>query len=253
LILLAIASHVFAQTTPAALKFEAASIKPSPPESRPSMGCHAVDLPRTTIGLGRCVFHHATLRDIISQAYPPENGALRPPERITGGPGWIEGSVFDIEAEAPDPAKANITQLREMLQTLLKDRFHLVLHRERRAFSGYYMVEAKDGFKLKEAAGPLTPAQVSAAKAPGSHPLFANNMPLPWFADLLSVMLKEPIVDKTGIPGKYNYFLNSAETGDELAGSVFTAIQEQLGLKLEAAKIPFDILVIDSVERPTPN
>jgi uncharacterized protein (TIGR03435 family) len=253
--ILGFSSQPGAQTGPASsIKFEVASIRPSPPDARSSFGCHGVDLPRTTIPLGRCVFHHTTLRTIISQAYPAPNAAIRVEQRIIDGPSWVDGSFFDIEAAAAEPEKTSMEQLRQMLQSLLKDRFHLAVHQETKEFSGYYLVEAKDGFKLKEAGGPPTDAELAAIRKPGNHAFSAFNMTLVYFADLLStVILKEPVVDKTGIPGKYTYIFNSAETGDELAGSIFTALQEQLGLKLESAKIPFEIIVIDRAERPTPN
>ena len=81
--------------------------------------------------------------------------------------------------------------------------------------------------------------------------MFANNMTLTEYAGLLSMNVKAPVVDKTGIAGKYNIFLFSAETGDETGGSIFSALQEQLGLKLESQKISFEIYVIDHAEKPS--
>ena len=79
---------------------------------------------------------------------------------------------FDVEAEAPDPPASTIEQLRQMLQTMLADQFHLAFHKETKEFSGYYLTPAKDGFKLKEAAGPLAGSELTAARKPGAF--FAN-------------------------------------------------------------------------------
>jgi hypothetical protein len=102
----------------APLKFEVASVKPSPPDMRKAGGGHGVDLHRTTIPLGRCIFHHANLRTIIKQAYPLNIvGITLLLERVIGGPAWIDGSPFDIEAKAEDPETTTIEQLRQMLRT----------------------------------------------------------------------------------------------------------------------------------------
>jgi uncharacterized protein (TIGR03435 family) len=203
--------------------------------------------------LGRCVLRHATLRSLIKQAYPLDIlGVSVLQERVIGGPSWIDGSRFDLEAKAEDPSTATTDQLRKMLQTLLSDSFKLGFHRETRETSGYYMISAKSGFKLKESTAPLTPEDFAAARRRSSgQPLFANNTTLTNYAGLLSIYLKAPIVDKTGIPGKYNIFLFSTETGDQTSGSIFSALQEQLGLKLEPQKISFDIYVIDHAEKPS--
>jgi uncharacterized protein (TIGR03435 family) len=241
------------QVATAPLKFEVASVKPSLPDTRQSLGCHSVDVSRTTIPLGRCIFRHANLRTIIKQAYPLSIiGVSLLQERVLGGPAWIDGSPFDVEAKAEDPSTTTIDQLRQMLRTLLKERFQLSFHMETRQTSGYYMTPTKDGFKLKESTGPLSSADYAAAtRRSGGRPLVANNMTLTDYADLLSINVKAPVVDKTNIPGKYNIFLFSAETGDETSGSIFSALQEQLGLKLEPQKISFEIYVIDHAEKPS--
>jgi uncharacterized protein (TIGR03435 family) len=194
---------------------------------------------------------------MVAQAYPISVSlrlAVGIEKVVSGGPEWIDGSYFDIEAKAEDPM-ATLDQLRRMLQTLLKDRFQLLLHAETREFSGYHMVPAKDGFKLNVSNGPLTAAEYSAAiRNSGLRPFFANNMTLSEYAELIGMQLKMPIVDKTGISGKFNIFLDSAETGGgEFAPSIFTAFQEQLGLKLEVEKISFEILLIDHAEKPSEN
>jgi uncharacterized protein (TIGR03435 family) len=237
------------QTVPA--RFEVASIKPASSDATPVSGCHGADspTPNGTIPLGRCLFRRQTIINILRFAYPLEP-RLWSGSQIVGGPSWLKSDFFEIEAETESPEATTTAQLREMLQTLLKDKFRLAVHTETRELSGYYMLPVKDGFKLKKAVASLNSPQVAALRKPGDRSLFANFQTLGDYAGLLSLMTKMTIVDKTGIPGKSNIVLDSAETGDELAPSIFTAMPEQLGLKLEAQKILFDFIVIDHIEKP---
>jgi uncharacterized protein (TIGR03435 family) len=246
-------SCVASRAVRGALKFEAAAIRPSLPDTRPSGGCRGADLLSTTDPLGRCILRHATLRTLIQRAYPLDLAAVTlVQQRVLGGPSWIDDSFYDIEAKAENESDTTTEQRREMLRTLLKDRFQLAIHTETRETNGYQLLEAKGGFRLKEATAPATPADVATARRrSGGLPFFANNTTLADYGALLSMFVKAPIIDKTGIPGKYNIFLYSAETGDATAGSVFSALQEQLGLRLEAEKIQYEVHVIDRAERPS--
>jgi len=206
------------------------------------------------VPLGRCVYRHINFRILIAQAFPDLPASFRTVAgigaQVTGGPGWIGSSFFDIEGEAADPATTTSDQLREMLHTLLKDRFQLEFHMETKEVAAYAMVSAKDGPKLTESAGPVTPEEAR-RRPPGS--LFAGDMTLSDFAALLSIYMKTPVVDKTGLTRKYTMALNSFETGDGTAASIFTALPEQLGLRLEPQKIQFPVFVIDHLEKPAEN
>lgn len=138
-----------------------------------------------------------------------------------------------------------------MLQSVLKDRFQLAFHMETKEMSAYLMVQAKEGLKLKKSGGPPTAEEMR--RRPAGRALFAPNMSLSDFADLLSVTMKIPILDKTGVAGNFTITLYSAETGDDTAASIFTAMPEQLGLRLEPQKVPFPVFVIDHLERPSEN
>jgi uncharacterized protein (TIGR03435 family) len=244
--------------TPTPLKFEVASVKRSPPDARPGpFGCHGTDA-RTgmplLVPLGRCVYRHINFRNLIVQAFPNLPISFRAvagiDAQVTGGPGWIGGSFFDIEGKAADAATTTSDQLREMLHTLLKDRFQLDFHMETKELAAYAMVSAKDGPKLKESAGPVTAEEAGRRHA---RSLYAADMTLSDFAALLSIYVKTPVVDKTGLTRKYTITLNSLETGDDTAASIFTAMPEQLGLRLESQKIQFPVFVIDHLEKPTEN
>jgi len=185
------------------------------------------------------------------------------PYQIIGGPKWMDSDRYDIAAKAEGegtPAKA---QVRLMLQALLADRFRLRVHRETREMLVYMLVIGKGGPKLKESAtgsqssfslssgGPLTEITVSR----GSMEQLAIH--------LSSAGIGRPVLDRTGLTGSYDYKLrwtsgmSAAPDGTPAdAGgqpSIFTAIQEQLGLKLESGKGPTELVVIDNVEKPSEN
>jgi len=164
---------------------------------------------------------------------------------------------FDIRAKSQGPA--DLATLRRMLQDLLATRFHLVLHREMRPVSVYEMVAAKGGPKLPptkdEPAAPHR-ATESLPRVQDGHFLFFDTS-LSEFAAKLSLLrgIDRPIVNKTEIKGNYDITLKSAASmireGDET--SLFSLIQNQLGLKLVPAKAPMEFLVVDSVDRPSAN
>jgi uncharacterized protein (TIGR03435 family) len=223
---------------------------------------------------GKLFVTNDSLRALILMAYRIENSQL------IGGPAWINSDRFDIRAEAAtapreDPHKMSEAQLeafeeREQLrlQALLQDRFQLKLHRETRKLPIYALIVAKHGPKLRE-----TPASTAPYKhrhlsfSPGQ--LYAVGVPLRFFAKQLSNQLGRPVVDKSGLKGIYDFTLKWTPErsqrklfGPESKGlptstsngpSIFTALREQLGLKLKAERGPVEVLVIDHVERPSPN
>jgi uncharacterized protein (TIGR03435 family) len=213
------------------------------------------------------------------------------PPKIEGGPAWKDSDRYRINAKAEGNASPEMMQ-GPMFQALLEDRFKLKIHRETRAASVYALTVAKGGFKLRRVdAGSCTPmdySQPAAPRQPDEKPVcgvggFGRRGSLA-FADIPAVSLDEfakrlggrldrPVIDRTGITGLFDFHLEFApdeatpglrgplpdggdpnRPSDQTGGqSIFTALQQQLGLKLEAAKGPVEFLVIDHVERPTEN
>jgi len=193
---------------------------------------------------------------VIETAY-----GITEPSRIFGAPDWAKNSGFyDIDAKVAGEDVAAYGKLRlddkkRMLQPLLANRFHLKAHIEQREIPIYQLVLAKGGPKLKEA---TADEAGKAAIISRQGKIECNSMPLTSLPWILNSEAGRPVVDKTGLTGKYDFTLDyvpvaKAATDDSGGPSIFTALQEQLGLKLEPAKAPMDVLVIDSVERPTAN
>ena len=168
-------------------------------------------------------------------------------------PDWATSVGFDISAKG-NPA-ATDSQLRAMIQALLADRFQLQAHSETRELPIYALVVDRKGHKLSPGTDPSPPGLNS-----GPGYVVAQKVSLLNLARVLASRVDRPIVDRTGLMGRFDFALEwapdqigNAVAPDTSAPSLFTAIQEQLGLKLEATRGPVDVLVIDSVERPTPD
>lgn len=244
-----------AQAQPAPLAFEVASVKPSTLGSGVRGGCHGIDSkysPKEMASappLGRCVITDGRLSHLISIAYG------RPVGLMKGGQDWvIAGSErFNIEAKAEDPTKATEQQLLEMLQNLLAERFQLKFHLESKDMPGFGLYVAKNGPKLQKATGDevVTSFGASLKPFPGQPiNLTARKWSISMLTSLLSQIGPGPMVDQTGLSGFYDFKL----AWDEAAGpSLFTALQEQLGLRLESQKVPVSFFVIDSAQKPTAN
>ncbi len=164
--------------------------------------------------------------------------------------------VFDVSAKAEGDRSLTKEEFRPLLQKLLADRFHLQLHREMREMPVYVMVIGKSGVKFHESD--------AAAPFKSNHGVNGRNQ----YMDLSQATMEDvadqlgvdrPVIDKTGLKGKYDIHLeatpefriNSSPQPDDL--STFDAIQQQLGLKLEAQKMPIEVLVIDHIEKPSEN
>jgi len=202
---------------------------------------------------------------------------------IVGGPGWIRSDQFDIHAKAEGNPSGSV-MMGPMLQSLLEDRFQLKIHRETREGPVYALTVAKGGFKLQprtadcpppptfDPANPPNPAAMrAAASAPdacGMRMTTGQNRIVEFkgttiasFATNLSLNVTDlPVIDRTGITGLFNIHLefradDFATTDAPATGgpSLFTALEEQLGLKLERTRGPSDVLVVDKVERPSEN
>jgi uncharacterized protein (TIGR03435 family) len=244
-------------------EFEVASIKPSKPGTRTTFG----------VGNGGASEANVSLKALMAFAYRLQE------YQILGGPSWVGSDRFDIEARAAD-RKADPDQLRLMLQSLFADRFKLALHRETKPSNVFALVVAKNGPKIKLSTDQFSP-DANGPSPPGSGPghgvirmtfgnIIGNAVSISHFVSLLSQRLDRPVVDKTSLTGRFDIRLRwtpdvgenpLSPSGDPLpqaptdpsAPSIFAAIQEQLGLKLEAAKGRVEFLVIDHVERPSEN
>jgi uncharacterized protein (TIGR03435 family) len=187
--------------------------------------------------------------------------------QVSGGPSWTETERYDIDAVAANPFTQE--ESRVMLQALLADRFGLVIHRETHDKPGYALVVAKNGPKL---VAPVDDSSVLFSRtSSGDTTLKAPNVTMKRFADALSVTLQSIVVDQTGIDGRFDVSmqwtpdpailprLKSGEpapppASDAIPGpSIFTVVQEKLGLKLESKKVPVEVIVIDRASRPSEN
>jgi len=224
-----LATHALAQP-PA---FEAATIKPS--VDRPG---HSGSHSRT----GMIVLTGQTLKGLICNAYQVRDF------QVTGGPKWIDGDRFDVNAKAEGAAEG--PQLRAMLQTLLADRFQLVFHHEQKIAPAYALVLGKSGLKIK----PVEGATGSGSNG-GKGELTVTGMTMSRFADVLSRELKGPVVDLTETPGAYDFKLTWSIDGDanDDQSSLLAELQSQLGVKLESRKLPIDLIVVDKAEKPSEN
>lgn len=193
---------------------------------------------------------------------------------ISGLTGWANSERFDINAKIVDmdaDALKKVTgeQRQAMLQQLLADRFQLKVHLQTEVLPTYEMVIAKGGPKIKEVEPPGDDPDADKSKefkGMGRGSMMVNNttlqahdIPLDSLAYSLSGRLSRTVVDKTGLKGKYDIVLTwspddgSTAAADSSAPSLFTALQEQLGLKLQPSKAPLETLVVDHVEPPTEN
>ena len=232
--------------------FEVATIKPSQPDEQ-----------RAVMVVGRRLVTRAnSLVDLMMFAYGVH------PAQIVDGPEWTNAEKFDVVIEPDLPGRPSTAQMRSIMQKLLADRFKLAFHHAQRNLPVYRLVIAKGGPKITPASQEHRATNTaSAGFSPGM--LVVGNATMGEFTSLLQryIRMDRPVVDHTGIEGKYDFKLdwtpdfpqaegNSPATSPAAqrdAPSLFTAIQEQLGLKLEAAREPADVLVVDRVEKPSEN
>ncbi len=170
------------------------------------------------------------------------------------GPEWLNADRYDFVAKAAAPVPED--QLRLMLQTLLADRFKLTLHRQTKVFQAYLLTIGKNGPKFQESksegASNIVPRQDTMS-------VVISRTPLSQLTEMLSKVLQTPVVDMTGLIGRYDITLNLAKYLQDLqpagggppdvVGVLLSGVQEELGLKLEAKKTPLDLLIIDGAEK----
>jgi uncharacterized protein (TIGR03435 family) len=174
--------------------------------------------------------------------------------QISGGPGWTGSDRYDVVAKPEGGAREQ--QIKQMLQTLLTDRFQLRFHRETREGAVYALLVGKDGSKLQPAPQSDTSGITSGRnRTTGLSTLKGERSSLDEIAANLSAQLERPVFDKTGLTGKFDFELSWVpdQTPTVSGPSLFTAVQEQLGLRLESQRGPIEIFVIDQVSRPPEN
>ena len=233
--------------------FEVATIKPSKP-----------DQPGKLFGVrgDRIKTINTTLSDLITFAYGVHA------KQIVGGPDWLGSEKFDIDGQPDTPGAPNSQQLRTMFQKLLAERFQLKFHRDTKELSAYVLSAAKSGPKMTKS--DADPNALPALFFRGLGVLTVQNATMDDFAHLMqSAVLDRPVVDQTGLPGKWNFLLKWTPDESQFGGMgmkvpppsdaidapppLFTAIQEQIGLKLDAGKAQVGVLVLDHVEKPSAN
>jgi uncharacterized protein (TIGR03435 family) len=252
----------FTSAHAATLAFEVASVKPAPPPTGPGL----------RVGMnsdaGRITYSNVTLRNVLTQAYKVKDSQIV-------GHDWLKSERYDITAKLPEGATKE--QIPEMLQTLLAERFKLALHRETKVMPVYAIVAAKNGPKLHEAEAESTKKGLRMMMGPKGMQL-TGSVTIERLADSLSNMMARPVIDMTETKAAYDIDLSWTPDESQMGGklgmmhggprpeggsggggegksegpdgpSIFMALQEKLGLKLDARKMPVDLLTIDHAEK----
>jgi uncharacterized protein (TIGR03435 family) len=232
--------------------FEVATIKPSQPDEQRGV----------MVAGTRLVTRANSLVDLMMFAYGVH------PAQIGDGQEWMKVEKYDVVIEPDLPGRPSTAQMRSIMQKLLADRFKLAFHHAQRDLPVYRLVPAKGGPKITPATSEHRATNTATVGfRPGA--MQVGNATMNEFVSLMQryIRMDRPIVDHTGIAGKYDFKLEwtpdisqgdvsspvALQDGQGEAPSLFTAIQEQLGLKMEAAKEPADVLVIDRAEKPSDN
>jgi len=243
------AISVFGQA-PAA-RFEVATVK----LTDPNFGGILIQFPAGTLSL-----RGFTLKDLIGFAYDVDN------RQVLNVPKALESERYDVVGKAERPLTPSSTETKQMVQALLTERFQLKIHREMREIPIYVMTVAKGGHKMKVRTagddGPPTSMLFRGANVPGRNTTMAMLA-----GGLQKLVLDRPVIDKTGLTGNYDFDLSWRPDGTQFGGrggtlpaasdpdrpDIFTALQEQLGLKLEAQKGPGEVIVVDNADKPSDN
>jgi bla regulator protein blaR1 len=272
-------------SAPAKLAFSVASIRPSPPDAHSLSGPHgtAEDFSATMATVESMIGYAYNVPWVLGMAADPLHFYLPHVSELMGGPDWIRSDKYDLKArlDGPEleawnklPKDQQKEQLRLMMRALLADRFKLVMRQEKRELPVYALIVANGGPKLKVSTGP--PPGLNDGSDPAKP--FDTSKPYVtrwgggdrgWIKgrdgkidELVTQLWTQrelagrKVLDRTGLTGRYDIDLKWASVDDPRnpdGPSLFTAIQEQLGLKLDPVKAPVDVLVIDHIERPSEN
>jgi len=233
--------------------FEVATIKPAAPDST-GLGVRANGRTFST--------RNTTLKYLITFAYDLHA------DQVSGGPGWLDTEKYDISAIPDTPGKPNVEQVYTMFRKLLADRFKLTFHREKRELSAFVITIARNGPRVTR--NENDPNGYPGLGASELGKMSVTNATMSDFAGFLQRrVLDRPVLDQTGISGRYDFVLQFTPDETQYGGrggqapppadggtappDLFNAMQQQLGLRLEAKKTPVDVLVIDHVEKPSDN
>jgi uncharacterized protein (TIGR03435 family) len=233
--------------------FEVATIKPSKPD-QPGKMFRVMGRRFKTV--------NTTLNDLISFSYGVHS------KQVIGAPVWADTDKFDIDAEPDGEGAPSDKQWKGMVQKLLAERFKLSFHRDKKELSVYVLSVTKTGQKLTKSDG--DPNGLPGLWFRGLGDLNVRNATMADFAGLMqSAVLDRPVVDQTGLAGRFDFTLKWTPDDSQFAGmgakippptdnaaappNLYTAIQEQVGLKLDATKAPAEVLVIDHIEKPSDN
>jgi uncharacterized protein (TIGR03435 family) len=241
-----------AQTAPNQPTFEAISIKPAQPATRGG---------GYNIFPGRLNAKNQTLRDLVKFAYSLQD------YQLTGGD---DNERYELIATYP--GETTDAQRRLMLQSVLTERFALTLHHEQKDISGYELISGKKGPKLQKAESSQPGMMLGQSAATGQRTLRATSATMPGFASLLASILRAPVEDRTELSGTFDFNLEwtpdvtqvntqvplnkqgtPAHEPSAEGPSLFTALQNTLGLALKSHMVTVEILVIDHAERPSAN
>jgi uncharacterized protein (TIGR03435 family) len=226
--------------------FEVATVKPSDPKNG-SQGFHSGDGRRINCD-------NETVADIVEFVFGMHA------KQIVSAPQWFFDERWDVDGYPDVPGEPDYKQMQGMYRKLLEERFALKLHRETRTLGAYVLTEGKGAPKLsksvdQEAMSDTTFTQWNSQR----RVLRVTSTTMAEFVSTMNSQLDKPLVDQTGLTGKWDFLLKwrpdtAPDTDDPNAlPGLFTALQEQLGLKLEGGKVPVDVIVIDHVERPSAN
>ena len=230
------ALSVLAQSPPG---FEVASIRPAVNDARgTSFDMFEGGLLRVT---------SVTLYGLIKSAWMLQDSQV-------AAPGWLDSDRYDIEARSGHPERIDTDHLQPLLQSLLADRFGLKFHWETRELPVYALEVDKSGAILRENRdAPMT--VLNTRKGSGKVRIVGTKVSMEQLARSIGSELGRVVIDKTELPGGYdvNFEWEAEPAADSLSPSIFTALREQLGLKLESAKGPVQVLVVDSAQKASPN
>ena len=235
------------------LVFEVASIRPSNPNQQ---GKLFTVKGRQVLTIG------TTVNDLVTFAFGLHA------RQVVGGPSWMESEKYDVTGQPEGQGLPNERQMRAMLRALLESRFQLTSHRETRELSAYALVVGQGGPKLTK--NDSNPNGLPSLLFRGLGVLPVNNATMADFAGVMQLaVLDRPVVDRTGLQGRYDFTLTWTPDETQFAGFgvripppsndpsappvLFTAIQEQLGLKFDSVRAPVEVLIVDRIEKPSEN
>ena len=259
----AVSVPMFAQTGQnASPSFEVSTVKPARPDATSS---------NLNLGESGIQSTNSPLLFLLQFAYGLNGGSK---DQLVGMPAWVSSVPFDINAKVDEATAIKISSMktdervaatRQMVQALLADRFHLVVHHEIRVLPVLSLVIAAGGPRLQSASdSPTPPNEWTGLHNPGPGRTEGRDVPVATLVNALSSMPEvggQLVLDQTGLPARYNFTLTWASENrrpsdnrtDESGPSLFTALKEQLGLQLQRRKAPVDCIVIDHIEQPSPN